>query len=451
MATVSRTSAGLLLGLALVCVLGAGVWWITGPDDGDDGCPLRVEPQQVRAQLVDRSALLPAGSVGAGRREVVEGLSGLGPLGEVVAGRFYERQVEAPALVPFAGRLALVGAPEGGPATVTVVDPADEAADSTAWTTAVSRTDSGSWTTFTGGAVGDDWVSVFSGSTPTLLSLDQEGARRACLALPFDGGGADVVAVTDQAQEDVVVLASAVGSGWWLGVLDPVAGEVSESRREEGPQTWQDVAVTGDLAVGSRWLPATVGTSGVPRPGDAEAPWIAAWGLDGQDRWTYPAEGARPFPAVLLDQGEDGTSYVVSFDRGGPWLDAVRADGERAWRSPLQPGEWSGSLWDDVVVMRGPTPSGGPMLRAFDVRDGRERWTVSPRQAPPVGDGPRADFGSPLTEEDAWWLPSPNGLLRIDRTTGQVRRVDSEARVDEVVRVGEHVVVRSGPAVLVTR
>jgi hypothetical protein len=451
MATISRTSASLLVGLALVCVVAAGFWWTTRSDDSTSSCPLRVEALEPRAQLVDRDSLLPSGTVGEQRREAVEGVSGLGPLGEVVAGRFYERQVDAPALVPYGDRLALVAALEDEPASVTVVDPAADPADATRWSTRVSPGEGARWTSLTGGAVGDEWVSVFSGPDPVLLTLAPEGGRRTCLPLPLDGAGADVVAVTDQAAADVVVLASAVGSGWWLGTVDPVSGEVASSRRVEGPDSWQDVAVAGDLVVGSRWRPSTVGTSGAPRPGDAQAPWIAAWGLDGEDRWTYPAADVRPFPAVLLDQGDDGTSYVVSFDRGGPWLDAVGPDGERRWRSPLRGGEWSGSLWGDVVVVRGPAPAGGPMLRTFDVRDGSERWAVTGRQAPAVGDDPRSGFGSALTEPDAWWVPAPNGLLRIDRRTDAVRRVDSRARIDEMVRIGDHVVVRSGPGVLVTR
>jgi hypothetical protein len=90
------------------------------------------------------------------------------------------------------------------------------------------------------------------------------------------------------------------------------------------------------------------------------------------------------------------------------------------------------------------------MLRAFDVRDGSRRWTVRSRQAPPVGDDPRSGFGSPATDGEAHWVPSPNGLLRIDRRTDAVRRVDSRVPIDELVRIGDRVLVRSGPAVLVT-
>jgi hypothetical protein len=427
------------------------LWWSTASGDPDAECPWQVWAQEPRAELVERGSLLPSGTVGDRRRGIVEGVSGLGPLGDVVAGRFYERALDVPSLAAHGDRLALVTAPEDGPATVTVLDPTAEAAEATDWTTRMSAGEGPAWTSFTGGAVGADWVAVFSGVRPALLALDEDGEQRACEQLPLDGGGADVVAVTDQAGEDVVVLASAVGSGWWMGVVDPASGDVVDARRQEGPATWQEVSVAGDLVVGSRWRASTVGTSGAPRPGDAQTPWIQAWDLDGADRWTYPAGEEPPFPAVLLDLGDDGTSYVVSFDRGGRYLDAVGADGERRWRSPLRPGEWSGSSWGDVVVVRGPGPGGGPMLRAFDAGDGRQRWVVGRRQAPAVGQQPRSGFGTPLTDADAWWVPSPNGLLRIDRTTDEVQRVDSRARVDEMVRVGDSVVVRSGPAVLVTR
>jgi hypothetical protein len=448
-ATISRTSAGLLAGLALVCVVAAVTWLTTRTDGASAECPLAAERLEPTAQFVDREALLPEGTVGDERRAVVDGLSGLGPLGDVVAGRFYEEQVEAPALVPYGDRLGMVAAPAEGPASLTVVDLATEGVPPTDWAVQLSPDGDDPWTGFTGGAVGDDWVSVFSGRRPALLTLEPSGAVGTCLELPLDGGGADVVAVTDQAGADVVVLASAATAGWWLGVVDPADGSVEAEQRDR-PGTWQEVKVADDLVVGSRWSTSTIGTSGAPRPDDAQSPWVTAWDLGGEPRWTYPASEARPFPAVLLDQGEDGTSYIVSFDRDGRWLDAVDASGSRRWRASLAPGEWSGSLWDDVVVVRGPDPDGGPMLRAYDVGEGRERWVVRARQAPRLGDDPRRDFGEPLTDDGAWWVPSPNGLLRIDQRTDEVRRVDSQVRVDELVQVGEQVLVRSGPAVLVT-
>lgn len=449
MAAVSRTSAGLLVGLALVCVVGVVTWLTTRTDGAGTECPVAAQQLDPTAEFVDPDQLLPQGTVGNARRELVDVLSGLGPLGEVVAGRFFEEQSGVPALVPFGDRLAMVAAPAEGPASITVVDVAGDAVPATDWAVQLASAGDQPWTRFTGGAVGDDWVSVFSGGRPSLLTLDPQGRVGTCLELPVDGGGADVVAVTDQAEEDVVVLASAATAGWWLGVVDPGDGSI-EAEQRDSPGTWQEVKVAGDVAVGSRWRTSTIGTSGAPRPGDAQSPWLAAWDLDGELRWTYPREGARPFPAVLLDQGDDGTSYVVSFDRDGRWLDAVDADGERRWRAPLRPGEWSGSLWDDVVVVRGPDPEGGPTLRAYDTQDGRERWVVRARQAPRLGDDPRRDFGEPLTDDRARWVPSPNGLLRIDRRDDTVRRVDSRVRVDEMVQVGERVLVRSGAAVLVT-
>jgi hypothetical protein len=446
---VSRTTASLLVGLAVVSAVGVWLWTSRSTGDDTGSCPLTVTEREPAAQFVERESLLPSGTVGERRQVVVEALEGLGPVGTVEAGRFFESQAGVPALVAYGERLTLVAAPEGRPARVTVVDPAEPGAP-TDWSSDVAPGEDW-WTTFTGGAVGPDWVSVFSGKAPALLSLDGEGAQNVCLPVPLSGAGTDVTAVTAQAGEEVVVLASAATGGAWFGVVDPSSGEVVSERRDQGAATWQKVEVAGDLVVGSRWLPSTIGTSGAPRPGDAQAPWVAAWGLDGAQRWTYPAEDARTFPAVLLDLAEDGTSYVGSFDRGGPWLDAVTPTGERAWRQPIQPGEWSGSLWDDVVVVRGPDPGGGPMLRAYDARDGSERFVVRARQAPRIGDDPRSGFGEPLTDEQAWWVPGPNGLLRIDRRTDAVRRVDSEARVDQLLRVGERVVVRSGPAVLVTR
>ncbi len=443
-------SAILLVGVALFCVLAAvGAWaWLSGTGSTETDCPVEVGAAESLAQFVDRSELLPQGSVGDERRGVVEGLAGLGPIGEVEAGRFFEREQDVPALVPYDDRLMLVTAVRGKPAELSAVDVADSGAP-TRWATLLRPGRSG-WTTFTGGAVGPDWVSVFSGPAPALVTLDGGGEKEACLSLPIDNSGVDVTAVTDQAGEEVVVLASTSTGGSWLARLDPVDGSELASRTMKGPETWQDVKVAGDLVVGSRWVPATIGTSGAPRPGDAQAAWVAAWDLDAEPLWTYPAQGETPVAAVVLDVGEDGTSYVVAFDRGGPWLDAVSAQGERVWRSKLADGEWSGELWGDVVVVRGPDPRGGARLRAFDVTDGSARWTVRARQAPPVGEDPRSGFGTPLTDAEAWWVPAPNGLLRIDRGDDRVERVDSEARIDQILRVGDRIVVRSGEAVLVT-
>lgn len=409
---------------------------------------MQVSASEALPQFVSREELLPQGSVGDERGELVQAFSSLGPIGEVAAGRFFERERDVPVLVPYGERLMLVEAVPGEPARLSAVDLAEET-PVTSWSSSLAPEEQ-EWTTFTGGPVGDDWVSVFSGPDPTLLSLDADGGPGLCRPLPVDNGDVDVTAVTDQAEEDVVVLASVGTGGSWLARLDPGDGEELASTSAQGPETWQDVKVAGDLVVGSRWLPATIGTSGAPRPGDAQSPWIRAWSLDAEPRWTYPAQGEPPVAAVLLDLGEDGTSYVVSFDRGGPWLDAVSADGEQVWRTPLDDGEWSGELWDDVVVMRSPDPQGGARLRAFDAASGEPRWTVRARQAPPVGEDPRSGFGTPLTDEARWWVPAPNGLLGIDRRTGRVERLDSTARIDQLLRVGDRVVIRSGEAVLVT-
>jgi hypothetical protein len=455
MATLSRKSASLLVGLALFCVLGVvGVVLAVTREGGGEAadCLVEAQPREATAQFVSRESLLPIGSEGDRRRAVVTTLEGAGPIGDVSAGRFYENRAEVPSLVPYGDRLSLVTALQGRPATIATIDLGEEV-PSTDWS--VGLVSDEPWSGFTGGAVGADWVAVFSGTQAATVTLAPDGERVSCVALPVEGGGTDVVAVTDQAGGEVVVLASGGTGDSWLGRLDPRSGEVLSSRRDPGADAgqrqWEDVKVAADLVVGSRWRPGTLGSSGLPRPDDAQAPWIVAWDLDGSTRWQYPDASQRPFPAVLLDLAPDGTAYVVSFDRGGPWLDAVDDDGQRAWRRPLRAGEWSGSLWDDVVVLRSPDPAGGPMLRALDARDGRQRWVARARQAPAVGEAPRSGYGEPLTTDEVWWVPAPNGLLRIDRRSGDVERLDLEARVDEMVRVGDALVVRSGEAVLVTR
>ncbi len=453
--THQRTSASLIVGLALVCVVAGGaavwLWQQVGFElgEGQAECPVAVTEADSLPQFVPREELLPEGSVGQERADVVEGLAGLGPIGQVVAGRFYEQEREVPVLVPYGERLMLVDAVRGEPAELSAVT-LDEETPATQWSTRLAPTEQ-DWTTFTGGPVGPEWVSVFSGADPTLLSLDEAGEELACLRLPVAHGDVDVTAVTDQAGEEVVVLASVGTGGSWLARLDPTDGSQLAARDLTGPETWQGVEVVGDLVVGSRWLPATIGTSGAPRPGDAQSSWIAAWDTDGRPRWTYPAQGDPPVACVVLDVGDDATTYAVTFDRGGPYLDAVSAEGDRVWRADLEDGEWSGELWDDVLVVRGPDPRGGTRLRAFDAASGEPRWTVRARQAPPQGDDPRSDFGSAVSEESAWWVPAPNGLIRIDRESGEVTREDSEVRIDQLMQIGDSIIVRSGEAVLITR
>ena len=60
-----------------------------------------------------------------------------------------------------------------------------------------------------------------------------------------------------------------------------------------------------------------------------------------------------------------------------------------------------------------------------------------------------------LVEDGVAWVPAPNGVVEVDTSSGRATRHDSEAPVDELLRVGDpadgRVAVVSGTALLVTR
>jgi hypothetical protein len=104
-------------------------------------------------------------------------------------------------------------------------------------------------------------------------------------------------------------------------------------------------------------------------------------------------------------------------------------------------------------VVQGPDARGGALLRAFAAPDGAgsrtERWTLSSRTLPGKGDRPRTGFGAGVAIGDGYVLPAPNGLVLVDPGSGTVERLDSTERIDQVLPVGEVVVVRAGAALLV--
>jgi outer membrane protein assembly factor BamB len=206
------------------------------------------------------------------------------------------------------------------------------------------------------------------------------------------------------------------------------------------------VAVTGDLVLLARADSPSVATGGIPEPGPG--PWLEALARDdGAPAWQVDR------PSVLLTTGPDGSSYVL--DVGGrPRVTALDAEGHPRWSTPVPAGFRSAWLWADRLVLRGPDPAGGTVLRALDTSTGKPAWTVRGRQAPPVGDDPRPGLGTPLVEDGTAWVPAPDGLLEIDVATGRATRHDSTARVDELLRLGDpadgRVAVVSGTALLVT-
>ncbi len=439
------------MGLVLVVLLaGLGVWLLR--DRSGPACAIDVEAGEARAQLVAREDLLPSGSEGEQRREVVTAVEGLGgPVGRVVAGRFFEKLTDRPSVLAYADRLALVTAPATGGAALSVVDPVGTGTD---WQVDLSADPA--WSSFTGGPVGDDLVLAFAGPEPTLLTLADDADTSGCHALPRATDGAGSVQVrTDQAGADVVV-ATLSGADRVVRALDPVSGDARWTERGSGPVA--SVTVSGDLVLLARADSATAATEGLPAPGPG--PWLEALSLDdGRPLWSAPPVGGRAAsaasdqsrPLVLLTAGGDGTSYALEVGDRGTRLAALDDQGRERWSRPAPQGFTSAWLWDDRLVLRGPDPVGGPMLRAFDAATGRPAWQVRGRQAPAVGDDPRAGFASPLVEDGTAWVAAPNGLLEVDVATGRVTRHDSTAPVDQLLRVGDATVVVSGAALLVTR
>ncbi len=431
--------------VVLLTALSVAVLWQDQPP-GD--CAVRTSTGEARPQLVTRQELLPSGTEGDRRREVVRAVEGLGgPVGSVVTGRFFERLTARPAVLAYGDRLALVSTPSAGVATVEAVDPDTAGTD---W--AVDLAGDPPWTTFTGGPVGPDLVLAFSGPRPALLTLAGDSVPLSCGALARAGGPPTRVR-TDQAGAEVVVASLGPGDARVVRLVDPTSGEVRWTRRGRGPIA--SVAVTGDLVLLARADSASVATGGLPAPGPG--PWVEALSrADGSPVWSFRAAGDRSGPRayVLLTTGPDGALYLLE-SGARPRVTALDADGEVRWSRPVRAGLRSAWLWDDRLVLRGPDPAGGPLLLALDTADGRPAWTVRGRAVPPVGDHPRPGLGAPLVEDGTAWVPAPNGLLEVDVATGRASRHDSTARVDQLLRVGgrveDRVVVLSGTALLVTR
>ena len=297
-----------------------------------------------------------------------------------------------------------------------------------------------------------------------MLTLDgASGELVACAQVPLAGaatGQPPTTLQTDQAGPDVVVVAGRPASPVTLARLPVLPGtpEGSTSWRRElaGVPEAGGVSVVGDRVVLSRVVdPVRLAEMAVA--GGIGSALVSTYDVaTGEPGWTYPAEGAPDDRAAMLLGEDPGTGGLLLLEVApGPddrvtrseWtLVALDADGEPRWRRPLGPGLASGSVWGDRVVVQGPAPGGGARLRAFDL-DGRPVWSLATPDLP-FGEQ-RDNFGSATAVGDQRLVPSPNGLVALDPTTGRPRPLNLREPIDELVVVGEHLVVRSGPALLV--
>ena len=128
---------------------------------------------------------------------------------------------------------------------------------------------------------------------------------------------------------------------------------------------------------------------------------------------------------------------------------AVDVEGRLRWERRLGTGFWSGALWGDVLVARGPGARGATALKGYV--DGRRAWTVDCRAFPALGLQPRTNSGLRCRSAESYLVPAPSGVVAIDPQTGASTRLDSTVAVEQVLPVGEHVVVRTRTALFVVR
>jgi hypothetical protein len=369
------------------------------------------------------------------------------PFGAVVSGRFYGDQDRVPQLVGDGDAVVLAEPPgrPGGPTTLREVEPPE---GEVRW----ARTLVGG--AASGGPVGDRFVTAVGGADPTLLTVDStSGDLLACHDVPVVGGRGTATVRTDQAGSDVVLVASRDGAASTLSVVDPEDGAVRLRTTLPAPDEVGSVSAVGGHAVVSRVGHDPVRLAELARRGGIPRPMVTAYSLDdGKPAWTYPRTSTPGTAGAVMDSDpRTGETYVLAVsDRGGPdsALIAVDADGRTTWTKPLGPGFWDATLSGDLVLVQGPDQAGGAVLRAVHRDDGSSAWTLhtsdypGPRQALQRF-GPATEVGGRLV------MTTPGGLVLVDPRSGRATAVRTPLRVDQVLPLGDHVLLRSGEAQLV--
>ena len=177
----------------------------------------------------------------------------------------------------------------------------------------------------------------------------------------------------------------------------------------------------------------------------------------GEPGWTYPADGEPDDrAATLLGEVPDTGGLLLLEAAPGrddrvtrtEWtLVALDADGAAAVAAPARsrPGQRLG--------LGRPRRGAGTRRRVAGRGCGPSTSTADRCGACSTPDLPfgeqRDNFGPATTVGEERLVPSPNGLVALDPETGRARPLNVREPIDELVVVGEHLVVRSGPALLV--
>jgi outer membrane protein assembly factor BamB len=444
-----RTGLVALAVLVLVALVGTGVVLLTrGPE-----CPVELtELERDLGELVAVEELAPEGSVGEERQPTIDAIDDLdGPVGDVVAGRFYPAGTAPPVLVPFEDDVVLATAGEETGDFLAVDVPEGSVRWARGYDGGAAR----------GGLVGTDFVVLLGGSQPAVLALDAEdGDRRSCVAVPVAGESGDAeTLLTDQAGTDVVVAAGPPAAPVTLSRIAPQDGEVVWDRELPGAEAGS-LTVVGGTAVVGRIETDPVRLADMAVAGGIAAPMVRAYSLeDGTESWSYPGPDEFRSTAALVVGNEPGTDDVVvltaesgrsrSSQATVARLVALDAEGEERWTARLGSGYWNASLWGDLVVAQGAARGGGAQLRAYSLADGSFRWSLRSADLPLLGEQPRTNFGSGVAVGEDYLVPAPNGLLLIDPVSGETERLDSPVAVEQLFTAGDHLLLKTRDALLV--